>query len=346
MDPEQNKKQNQNKNNEPPVSPPSPPPHPKIVFNSPPHPKVTKSPDQGASEAQSNVKKSTPTIRSYAYDIKSKVRDEGVSLAQIVMAEERKKEETHQTEADITTRDKQGTLLKFMLISIGIIALLGGVAAYLFTIYSRAPVSTNVNTPSPGLIRTEKITPIVLKDGYKTTLLQAVSLLKTSSIPQGTLNDIQFKESVGNENLEVNAFRFLVILESKVPETLSRSLLPGYSFGLHSLEKNEPYIILQSESYENAFSGMLEWEKTIIDDIGPLFFTRDDLANPTSTADIGKQNFKDTVIYNKDSRTIVDEENRILMLWSIIDQHSIIITSNSLTLEEIVKRLTTSRIVR
>ena len=41
--------------------------------------------------------------------------------------------------------------------------------------------------------------------------------------------------------------------------------------GVYSWNGNQPFIILKTDSYENAFAGMLSWEKNIAGDLSALF---------------------------------------------------------------------------
>lgn len=338
MPPENPKEENKKSETPQPVAP-----H-KIVFNAPPHPTVTQSPDISASSHVTDTKKA-PSFRSYNYDIQSTVKDKGASLAQIVMAEARKQEQMKQTPLDIAEENQSSSVIKFTLIAIGIVAILGGGALLAYTLLKTKPVEViPTNLVFNQLIKTEKITPIELPDRYKISLQRLVKDATLANIPISTLVDLQLSDSGSNSQL--TSKDLLEIFEANVPESLAISLRPEYALGIHSFEKNSPYIVLITNDYESAYTGMLDWEKTMLVDLGGIFFEPENLAKSTSTDTIDNINFKDKVIKNKDTRVIYDKDGKTAFLWSIINRNIIVITTNADTLEEIIKRMTTSNIVR
>lgn len=318
----------------------------KIVFNAPPQPTITQSPDMTASSHATDTKKA-PSFRSYNYDIQSTVKDKGASLAQIVMAEARKQEQTKQTPLDIAEQNQSSSIVKITLIAIGIIAIIGGAAVLAFTLIKTKPVETiPTSITFTQLIKTEKIVPIELADTYKLTALQKIKDALLANIPLNTLVDLQLQLANDSTKTPVSLKQFLDIFESRVPDSLAVSLRPEYAFGIHSFSKNTPYIVFIANDYDSAYAGMLDWEKTMLGDIGNIFFDPNDLAKATSTDAVSNINFKDVVLKNKDSRVIYNKDGEIAFLWSIVNRNIIVITSGPDTLEEIIKRMTTSNIVR
>lgn len=320
-------------------------PH-KIVFNAPPQPTVTQSPDMTASSHAADTTK-TPSFRSYNYDIQSTVKDKGASLAQIVMAEARKQETTHQTIADVKEQEESSSIIKITLITIGIIAILGGGAVLAYTLLKTKPVEKVITDVSfDQLIKTEKIVALELPDLYKSTALRKIRDELITNVPINSLVDLQLQQVNDTEKNPVSVKTFLDIFESRIPESLDISLRPEYALGIHGLVDNSPYIILITNDYDNAYVGMLEWEKTMLGDIGNIFFEPNNLAKATSTDDISKIGFQDKVLFNKDTRVVYDKDGKTAFLWSIVNRNIIIITTNGDTLQEIVKRMTISNITR
>ncbi len=288
-----------------------------------------------------------PSMRSFAYDIKHAVTEKGITLSNIVMAESRKREELHVTEEDIEEMNKNHNTIKVILISLGSLAILAGLAALFITYNETRPVGEELAIdPVSPFVRIENGTTLIIPDGYKSTLIQSVGELKKKNIQIGTLYGIAIKEEGDGINKRTDASRFLRILEANLPGALSRTLEDKFSFGFYSASNLNTYLILKTDSFDNAFAGMLEWEDTIANDIGPLFFDHNQLLIATTTQSLGKNTFVDKVYENKDARVLMDKEGKPIMLWSIIDQTMIIIASNPMTLEELSRRMTTQSIVR
>ncbi|MFQ5788614.1 MAG: hypothetical protein ACE5H1_11620, partial [Thermodesulfobacteriota bacterium] len=142
----------------------------------------------------------------------------------------------------------------------------------------------------------------------------------------------------------ISASDFLNTINAHLPASFLRSLKPEFMLGVHMQSGNNPFLILKTGFYENAFAGMLEWEREIKEDLAPLFGPADfDLISnenfgtsaPPSTA----PTFSDFVMKNKDVRILKDNDGEIALLYSFIDKNTIVITTNENTFSEVLTRL-------
>ena len=115
-----------------------------------------------------------------------------------------------------------------------------------------------------------------------------------------------------------------------------RALSDIFMFGFHEANGNQPYLILKTTDFKQSFSGMLAWEPYMRQDLSPLFLT--------GTATTSVEGFRDRIIRNKDTRLLLAPDGSIALLYSLIDQETILITSNEQTFAEILNRLSTSQI--
>lgn len=131
------------------------------------------------------------------------------------------------------------------------------------------------------------------------------------------------------------ASEFLATLETEAPGSLVRSLEPAFMFGALGESR---FIIFKLSSFENAFAGMLSWEKTLARDLGPLFATAPLLKTipPESV-------FLDVISRNKDVRLLsanVASSTEPALLYSFFDRKALIITDDLETLRVLGDRLT------
>ncbi len=294
-------------------------------------------------------------IRSFAFDIKSTVDQKGVSLAQMVLAENRSRTAGS---TPITFGETDGEMVegghhnftKWALILIGGLAVIAGLGAMGFVYLKGNPnisVFTSIFSPSnptnnqpdipEGIIYTESSVTLNPRDSYRETLISEIKSKLSADIPLGKLQSFLGYDS---------PVELLNRLGAHLPDTLQRSLRQEYAFGFHSWIKNEPYLILITDSFDNAYAGMLEWEKNIPLDLGPIFYDEKALLGATSTDQIVIEKFVDRIYNNKDVRVIENREKKPILLWSILDRNIIIITTNGDTLNEINRRLTSSSVVR
>jgi hypothetical protein len=278
----------------------------------------------------------TPAFRSFAHDIKSNVTENGVSMAQIVMGEERRRQEAGATTEDIFVAGEKSKILKVVLMIIGFISIVGGGIALFFTFRAATPVAV-ISEGKISVIRAQKSTEIELRDGYKNTLIEAVRGVSATRIPEETFVEIKV--------LDVDFGRFMEILESGIPPELIRSVGSEYSLGLYGgTDSNVPFFIFNTDTFDNAYAGMKLWEISMTNDIGGIFMNTQTLS--VIVASSSASLFRDKVYYNKDTRVVFGRDGNPVLLWAILDGTRIIMTRDGETLNAIMRRLTLENITR
>jgi hypothetical protein len=168
----------------------------------------------------------------------------------------------------------------------------------------------------------------------------------------------------------VPAQTFFMQIAPNMPQTLTRTLLPTFLLGVHAYDGNQALLILKTDSYEQAFSGMLAWERTMRDDLLPLFaytpparITQENMlatttatstlaatstqAQATSTATTTPEaapsaflqtGFIDKIVENHDARVFQNNFGDVYFLWTFLDRGTIVITTNPNTLKEVILR--------
>ena len=113
--------------------------------------------------------------------------------------------------------------------------------------------------------------------------------------------------------------------EARIPGVLKRAIETVFMTG--ALGQN-PFAILKIKSYENAFAGMLEWERNFLQD--------------TQSPSV----FRDVVSRNKDIRVLSNSTSTPVVLYTILDNKWIIITNSLETLQTLIDRLTRQLLVQ
>jgi len=110
-------------------------------------------------------------------------------------------------------------------------------------------------------------------------------------------------------------------LSPSVPDMFLRTVKEIFYGG----RANGNFVVINVDSYERSYAGLLEWEPTMSTDLTPLFGVV-----ATSSAP-----FQDKVIENKDVRSVYDSSGQIMFLYGFYNQNIVIFAKN----EEVFKSI-------
>lgn len=134
---------------------------------------------------------------------------------------------------------------------------------------------------------------------------------------------------------------FFERLGARAPAALLRAFDATPVFGIHAVRGTQLFLLFPVLSFDNAFDGMLNFEKTALDDMGLLFgINPRAISSATTTKDVLSTtlSFKDTVIKNRDARAIFDQSGKIIFLYSFVDAQTLLMTTNEDTLKALIGR--------
>jgi hypothetical protein len=110
---------------------------------------------------------------------------------------------------------------------------------------------------------------------------------------------------------------------------------------LPASEKDATFILYKLDSFDNAYAGMLDWEKNLADDLLPFFHNSETVASVPSNAA-----WQDVTIRNKDARKLADASGKTELIYSFYNQNLLIITANEDALRSILTALDTQALAR
>lgn len=143
----------------------------------------------------------------------------------------------------------------------------------------------------------------------------------SDSVPEGGIKNyiITANPSTGlGENLDSE--RLLSLLDSTAPQHLVRNLEGKYRIGIIRVAlRNNPFLILTSESYDHVLAGMLDWEETL--GRGELWtlFTEESTPN---------LKFTDRLVGGEPTRVLLKLGTEAIFLYSIVNGGNLIITTS------------------
>jgi hypothetical protein len=317
------------------------------------------SPDDAEKEKQAAFSIVKP-LQTYERDIAESIRKTNASVASINVMEQKKKAEEKErpahTLSDTTQKVAWGgvaTLTSILLILAAV-----GVLGWLYYAYeSKPPI---VTTPEYSVISTDQLKKVDATDAGRDKLIKILTenLKEGNSSTDQSLTEIKLTEKVIPKNSapetppeekQITSEQFISLLGGSAPASLARAFEGPWIFGFYKTDHAEPFILANISSFDNAFDGMIRWEKSMADDLEKVFLEYEG-ANGTSTEkivpDISGKSFEDLVIKSKNARVLKNARNETVLLYSFLSEKYILITVNENVFKEVLNRFLTSKLVR
>jgi hypothetical protein len=276
-----------------------------------------------------NEKSKIPALRTLKTESAEFVRNKNISLADMALAESKKRREG--------LRNAQGKNLltrKRIVIILGsaVLAAVVGFSAW-FLLKEDAAPQTARQAPPPLIFSEQKdIIEITKKSNLKSAI---ISKLKNQSLKNGEIKHFAVLEKISEEQKQfLNARDFLTSITNP-PSSLIRALSDKFYFGIirnAADNANYPILIFEINSFDQAFAGMLSWERTLKEN---LMFLMPAGMNLNTSNPI----FTDEVIKNHDVRLIKNEENQPILLYTFFSKRTLVITFDQKALEKTLERL-------
>ncbi len=311
-------------------------------------------PEQPIEDASSPLKQ----IRTFQGDVASALHKQNESLVSIQRSEhavrEARKVFATPKSAEEIAREESNKKLIFLLIgSLILIALSGLIGWYAYKGYMTKTALPVVEQTPNRLLSSGSEVRISADNLSREAFILGVGSEATKKMTNGAVVQIQLNKKTATTTTVITTHDLLNILESRAPGSLIRSLNPVFMLGLLGGEtvstnststnrtSNHVFLLIKLNSFDNAFPGMLEWEKNMRDDILPIFASPEILATTSPSAI-----FSDITIQNKDARILKDSTGQTVLLYSFFDNNMLIITDNEMSLRAIISKLNAEKLSR
>lgn len=289
-----------------------------------------------SSVSKENPKKVGIGIRTYSADIADIMRREKGSIIKIALAEQARQKEGKESRDPTSTRN-------IIIIFIGIAFIVSGIMIFIYTALDKQTSNNivTINPVVPGLIYTENQTQTDITNLTRGNLFNTISNSSDASFAENRTMVNIFLTNNSSLRSQISILVFFDKLGIKIPETLKASLTGQFMLGSYKVEdKGNLFLILKVKDYNESFVAMKEWEVSMANDLVRLF-----KINPDSfTGDIFLLPFRDRVLYNKEMRGLYDEDGRLVISYTYIDRNTVVITSHTPSVEEIIKRINSQSI--
>lgn len=312
-------------------------------------------------------------LRTFQGDVAEAIQKQNASVVTIAVAEKKKQEKEAKVNAVTNTpppsqilpikkeREPLDPQLKknILLISLSILLIILG-AGSIFVFYKiqkQQPQQLVENSTQTSIIGWSKKNQITVIGRDRDALIEQVfNEGQKSSLNNG---EILYLELVSSTTERIDTQTFLNAMKTQIPPSLARAFGPTFMFGIYQLgDRPTPFLLIRLDSFDRSYDGMLTWEKTLFEDIGSLFTSsilpvqETTSTNGSSTTKILQFNasyssgFFDETIKNKDVRILENNRGETLLVYSFLDKETLLITSQTDLLKELVDKLVSKQLIR
>jgi hypothetical protein len=288
-------------------------------------------------------------IRTFESDANEALRSQNASLIKIAVAESTRREATPVVEE--VESGSIGKKIAIALVSIAFIAGGGGSIYYVYTNSQKAPAQNTSQTLS-SIIPYQKAREINASGLAKEPLVEKLFQATQTSAVSIDSAEYLYITTTGEAGKQMLSSEGLFsALDLKASNEFVRSLDPQYMFGVLGMTKNHPFLILKTNFYQSGFAGMLAWEKSLGNDFKGLLTDNTSPEQDTSsrTSDDVLEvelKFSDMVIQNRDVRVLKDRYGLTRIVYSFVDNNTIVIAPNEKTIEGVIDAVTKRKFTR
>jgi len=286
-------------------------------------------------------------LRTYRDDITKLIQKGGASYLSMATAQYKRQGETGAE----TTSSKR---ILFLLIG-SIFFIIAGIAGAGYFYFANSTDTPPIIAPTPSaLVFAEAKQSInVTGEGRDQLLRTLTNARNTVSQKIGSLTHLALTTDLQTGKKLMTSGEFLQTIGAHLPPSTLRALEETFMFGIYEQSGGQPFLIFKTTSFGESYAGMLAWEPYMRQDLSPLFGQAVGggaatvgvigTSTPPASTSSGGDTFVDRVIRNKDTRVLFSGNGAPLIIYSLPDQQTILITTNEGTFAEILNRIATAR---
>lgn len=287
-------------------------------------------------------------IRTFQGDVAEALRNQNESLVSIQRAEQVKILQNPVAQASsrmsLESVKRKRDAIFFIVGSIVLLALGATGAWFAYQGFINQTRTETISGPVSKFINTGSNAEVLAASTTARDTLTRLIGEASDGVPVGDIRHIAINAVAGSDNSALTAEGFFKVLNANTPGSLVRAFEPYFMLGaLGSGSSTTPesnFLIFKLASFENAYAGMLLWEKDMAKDIAAIFSSAVYINSvPPGTV------FVDITDKNKDIRALTLEGMPVL-LYSFYDSRMLVVTDRIETMRIILDRLSREKLSR
>ncbi|MCX6753117.1 MAG: hypothetical protein NTW62_02120 [Candidatus Nomurabacteria bacterium] len=265
-------------------------------------------------------------VQTYAEDMAKAAESlQGMELKKLIERDEQFGEQKE----NLSPESKKNKIL--MIIST---ILMIATVTLVFLVYKKSNtiVSIPVIQQNKSIIYTDKTQFLSIDGLNKDQIIQTIkNEVSSTDVKSGGIESIYL-----TENKQVIGFnRFTTLLNLNIPNEVSSYTNDNFLIGAYNGSTKSFFILLKVKSFTDIFPGFKLWENKMFSDLYNLF----GINLNTDNQDLLTKDFADSILNNKNARTLYDKDNNPILEYVYASDTSVVIIANNETAREIMTRL-------
>ena len=270
-------------------------------------------------------------VQTYAEDMAKVIQDDqGGLIKKIIHGEEEHDKEKKKNPSPELSKNRF-----FMLISL--LLILTALAVLFFFFFNKNISTVDIEKQFTPIIFNDRSAYLEVKGFDKDEIIQTIlSEVDTTRVKNGGVEGIYLtydKKVIGLREF-IKLIKGNFVLGDRI------FINDNFLLGVENNETKDFFILIKVRSIADVFDSLRAWENKMFIDLQGFFR----VAISPETKYLLTKNFEDGVVENKNARILYDENNKIVMMYILADDTSIIITNTKNVAHEIMLRLASSRI--
>ena len=284
------------------------------------------------------------SFRTLQSDMASAVKTQDHSLAQMIIADKKRKRESGYRDKKISIEDKHSNnvyKILFGFIIVVVIASLGVKLVWQEKESSEEPPRKQISTAIIPINEQIVLNIKTFTDSGETFITTVNSVLVKNKTESGDIVHLHLTKEIEITNTETNKIKktditlpveeFFELWENSAPESLIRSFeKEDYMFGFYDTGKEmSPFLLLELKSFDQAFAGVLGWENVLCKNMQNIFQTKE----------CPQYKFKNAQLLDTDIRVLEIESGKPAILYGFLNDDSMLIITQSTGVFKEIKSL-------
>ena len=272
-------------------------------------------------------------VRTYTEDLAQIIEDDKSGLIKRIIHEE---EEHEKVKRNLSPESKKNKFFMFT----GLLFIVISLTTLFFFALTREVPTVPIEKQYAPLIFNDKSSFIEVKDFRKEQVVQNVfNKVSITEVKNGGIEGIYLTY----EKKTIGLRKFLKLIKSGFSLGGSNDNIfinDDFLMGVVNVETKDFFILLKTRSLADIFSSLRLWESKMFFDLYGFF----GIKITPETKYLFTKEFQDSIIENKNARILYDNENKIVMMYIMADNTSIVVTNTKNSAREIILRLTSSQL--